>query len=97
MKASKSTMFQAVSRGAAAPIQFYMRAWRNGRRAGLRNRWATVQVQSLLPAPKGFTRVKPFLVEFVKNPLVSLPLEDARRLFDEMVDNVKEFLGEYLK
>ena len=28
-----------------------MRAWRNGRRAGLRNRWATVQVQVLLPAP----------------------------------------------
>lgn len=34
---------------------------------------------------------------FVKNPLVRLPLEDARRLFDEMVDNVKEFLGDYLK
>ena len=30
-----------------------MRAWRNGRRAGLRNQWATVQVQVLSPAPAG--------------------------------------------
>ena len=29
-----------------------MRAWRNGRRAGLRNQWNSVQVQVLSPAPK---------------------------------------------
>ena len=34
---------------------------------------------------------------FVKNPLVRLPLDQARKLFDEMVENTKEFLGDYLK
>lgn len=34
---------------------------------------------------------------FANDPLVNLPLCDARRLFDEMVDNTKEYLGEYFE
>ena len=34
---------------------------------------------------------------FVNDSLVDLNHEDARKLFDEMVDNTKEYLTEYLK
>ena len=34
---------------------------------------------------------------FVNDPLVPLDLPTARKLFDEMVENTKEYLGEYLK
>ncbi len=34
---------------------------------------------------------------FMMDPLVTLPQEEARRLFDEMVENTKEYLGDYFK
>lgn len=34
-------------------------------------------------------------VAFMNNPLVNLPKADARALFDEMVENTKEYLKEY--
>ncbi len=34
---------------------------------------------------------------FVNDPLVNLALEDSRKLFDEMVENTKEYLTEYFK
>lgn len=34
---------------------------------------------------------------FVNDPLVYIPLVDARKLFDEMIDNTKEYLGEYFE
>ena len=34
---------------------------------------------------------------FVNDPLVNLSVSDARALFDEMVDNTKEYLTEYFK
>lgn len=33
---------------------------------------------------------------FVNDPLVTLDLHDAKKLFDEMVDNTKKYLNEYL-
>lgn len=33
---------------------------------------------------------------FVNNSLVTLDLHDAKKLFDEMVDNTKKYLNEYL-
>ena len=33
---------------------------------------------------------------FTGDPLVTISTQDARKLFDEMVDNTKEYLGEYL-
>ncbi len=32
---------------------------------------------------------------FVNDPLVNIPFDDARALFDEMVENTKEYLAEY--
>lgn len=32
---------------------------------------------------------------FANDPLVSLDFKDARRLFDEMIENTREYLGEY--
>ena len=34
---------------------------------------------------------------FANDPLVDLPLDQARALFDEMVENTKEYLTEYFK
>ncbi len=34
---------------------------------------------------------------FVNDPLVDIPVEQARKLFDEMVENTKEYLTEYFK
>ena len=34
---------------------------------------------------------------FANDQLVRLPLAEARKLFDEMIDNTKAYLGEYLK
>ncbi len=34
---------------------------------------------------------------FVNDPLMSLPLAEAKTLFDEMVENTKSYLGEYFK
>ncbi len=34
---------------------------------------------------------------FMNNPLVNLSFADGRKLFDEMVENTKSYLGEYLK
>ncbi|MBQ3529396.1 MAG: alpha-glucosidase/alpha-galactosidase [Oscillospiraceae bacterium] len=34
---------------------------------------------------------------FVNDPLVDLPVSEARKLFDEMVEGTKEYLQEYLK
>ena len=34
---------------------------------------------------------------FVNDPLVNLDLPTARKLFDEMVENTKEYLTEYFK
>lgn len=34
---------------------------------------------------------------FANDPLVRLPLDKARKMFDEMVDNTKAYLGEYFK
>ena len=36
-------------------------------------------------------------VPFVNDPLVTIGHEDARRLFDEMVENTSEYLGMYNK
>ena len=34
---------------------------------------------------------------FTNDPLVRLPQEEARRLYDEMIDNTKHYLQEYFK
>ena len=34
---------------------------------------------------------------FSNDPLVDLPLPEARKLFDEMVEGTKEYLQEYFK
>ena len=34
---------------------------------------------------------------FVSDPLVTIPMADAKKLFDEMVDNTKKYLSEYFK
>jgi alpha-galactosidase len=34
---------------------------------------------------------------FVNDPLVTIDHETARVLFDEMVENTKEYLGDYFK
>jgi alpha-galactosidase len=34
---------------------------------------------------------------FTVDPLVRLPVSAARRLFDEMVENTKDYLAEYLR
>ena len=34
-------------------------------------------------------------VAFMNNPLINLSKEDARALFDEMIENTKEYLKEY--
>lgn len=60
---------------------------------GLVNRIADEQ---LLVAEAGRTRDlnKAFLA-FVNDPLVDLPLPQAKALFDEMINNTKQYLGEY--
>ncbi|MEG1407746.1 MAG: alpha-glucosidase/alpha-galactosidase, partial [Ruthenibacterium sp.] len=39
--------------------------------------------------------VEPAFKAFAVNPLVTLPMRDARKLFDEMLDNTKEYLENY--
>ena len=34
---------------------------------------------------------------FANDPLVTIPVADAKKLFDEMVDNTKNYLGEYFE
>ncbi len=52
----------------------------------------------LLIAEAGRTRdLELAFKAFVNDPLVTLDLPTARKLFDEMVENTKEYLGEYFK
>lgn len=39
--------------------------------------------------------LEPAFEAFCKDPLVRLPLEESRRLFDQMVANTKQYLGDY--
>ena len=34
-------------------------------------------------------------IAFVSDPLVNLPIDKAKKLFDEMISNTKEYLGTY--
>ncbi len=59
---------------------------------------ARVTDAQMLVAEAGRTRnLELAFKAFVNDPLVNLDLPTARKLFDEMVENTKEYLTEYLK
>jgi alpha-galactosidase len=55
---------------------------------------ACTQQEALFEAIEARDLDKIFAV-FVNDPLVTCGLEDARRLFDEMVQNTKAYLADY--
>ena len=56
-----------------------------------------VASQELVVKAAGERDLDTVFVAFANDPLVDLPLDDARSLFDEMVENTKAYLGEYFK
>ncbi len=54
--------------------------------------------EQLLMAEAGRTRdLELAFKAFMNNPLVNITFEEGRALFDEMVENTKAYLGEYIK
>lgn len=56
-----------------------------------------VASQELVVKAAGERDLDTVFVAFANDPLVDLPLDDARSLFDEMVENTKAYLGEYFR
>ena len=51
--------------------------------------------QQILASACSRRDIEKAFISFINEPNVTLGISDARKLFDEMVDNTKEYLGEY--